>query len=228
MFDGMSSSSADETAAATMPMTRDHDLVTGHGWVHRATKRMLDIVIAVTALIILIPAFVLIAVLVRLDSPGPILFRQRRTGLNGRVFRILKFRTMSVVEDGAAISHATRNDPRVTRVGDFLRKSSLDEMPQLINVILGHMSLVGPRPHALAHDAQYGALLPHYAQRFAVRPGLTGLAQVKGFRGEIHKLDCMARRVDADVEYVKTWTVGSDIVILFRTVPLILRRVNAY
>lgn len=189
---------------------------------------MLDVVIALIAVIILVPAFVVIALLVRLDSPGPIFFRQRRTGLNGRVFRILKFRTMTVIEDGAAIRHATRNDPRVTRFGDFLRKSSLDEMPQLINVILGHMSLVGPRPHALAHDAQYGALLPHYGQRFAVRPGLTGLAQVKGFRGEIHELNCMAQRVDADVEYVKTWSIRSDIAILLRTIPLILRRVNAY
>lgn len=189
---------------------------------------MLDVVIALIAVLILIPAFAVIALLVWLDSPGPILFRQRRTGLNGRVFRILKFRTMTVIEDGAAISHARRNDPRVTRIGDFLRKSSLDEMPQLINVILGHMSLVGPRPHALAHDAQYSALLPQYGQRFAVRPGLTGLAQVKGFRGEIHELNCMAQRVDADVEYVKTWSIRSDIAILLRTIPLILRRVNAY
>ncbi|MFN4091446.1 MAG: exopolysaccharide biosynthesis polyprenyl glycosylphosphotransferase [Brevundimonas sp.] len=209
-------------------MTDEFKVFPGRGIVHRAAKRMLDVVVATTALVILIPAFVVIALLVRLDSPGPILFRQRRTGLNGRIFRILKFRTMSVIEDGHAISHATRNDPRVTRIGDFLRKSSLDEMPQLINVILGHMSLVGPRPHALAHDAQYGALLPQYVQRFAVRPGLTGLAQVKGFRGEIHQLDCMEQRVNADVEYVKTWSILSDIVILFQTVPLILRRVNAY
>lgn len=224
MFDSLPSRQAREAFSMTGPF----EVYPGRGLLHRAAKRMLDVVIATTALIILIPAFAVIAVLVRLDSPGPILFRQRRTGLNGRVFRILKFRTMTVIEDGDAISHAKRDDPRVTRIGDFLRKSSLDEMPQLINVILGHMSLVGPRPHALAHDAQYSALLPHYGQRFAVRPGLTGLAQVKGFRGEIRQLDCMAQRVDADVEYVKTWSIRSDIVILLRTIPLILRRVNAY
>lgn len=228
MFDSLPSTRDSDAPAGVFPVKDQFQVYPGHGPLHRAAKRMLDMAIATTALIILIPAFVVIAVLVRLDSPGPILFRQRRTGLNGRVFRILKFRTMTVIEDGAAISHATRNDPRVTRFGDFLRKSSLDEMPQLINVILGHMSLVGPRPHALAHDAQYSALLPHYGQRFAVRPGLTGLAQVKGFRGEIHELNCMAQRVDADVEYVKTWSIRSDIVILFQTIPLILRRVNAY
>lgn len=228
MFDSMSSRSPDETSTTSMTETAKLEVIAGRGLLHRAAKRMLDLIIATAALIILMPAFLVIAVLVRLDSPGPILFRQRRTGLNGRVFRILKFRTMTVIEDGNAISHATRDDPRVTRIGDFLRKSSLDEMPQLINVIMGHMSLVGPRPHALAHDAQYSALLPHYAQRFAMRPGLTGLAQIKGFRGEIHQLDCMAQRVDADVEYVKTWSIRSDIVILFQTIPLVLRRVNAY
>lgn len=227
MFDSLSSRDADEAPVTASGMAK-LDVITERGLLHRAAKRILDLLIATVALIILIPAFVAIAVLVRLDSQGPILFRQRRTGLNGRVFRILKFRTMTVVEDGDAITHAVRDDPRVTRVGDFLRKSSLDEMPQLINVILGHMSLVGPRPHALAHDAHYSALLPYYGQRFAVRPGLTGLAQVKGFRGEIRQLDCMAQRVDADVEYVKSWSIRSDIVILFQTIPLILRRVNAY
>lgn len=227
MFDSLSSRDADEAPVTACGMAK-LDVITERGLLHRAAKRILDLLIATVALIILIPAFVAIAVLVRLDSQGPILFRQRRTGLNGRVFRILKFRTMTVVEDGDAITHAVRDDPRVTRVGDFLRKSSLDEMPQLINVILGHMSLVGPRPHALAHDAHYSTLLPYYGQRFAVRPGLTGLAQVKGFRGEIRQLDCMAQRVDADVEYVKSWSIRSDIVILFQTIPLILRRVNAY
>lgn len=224
MFDGLPANSTD----AMPPLTRVGESASRHGPMHRAMKRLLDVAIATAALILLWPAFVVIAVMVRLDSPGPILFRQRRTGLNGRVFRILKFRTMSVIEDGERISHATRDDPRVTRFGEFLRQSSLDEMPQLINVILGHMSLVGPRPHALAHDAQYSALLPHYAQRFEVRPGLTGLAQVKGFRGEIHQLNCMAQRVEADVEYVATWSIRTDLVILVQTVPLILRRVNAY
>lgn len=224
MFDGLPA----RDAKAMSALADWRDTTAQRGALHRTTKRLLDLVIATTALVLLCPAFVAIAVMVRVDSPGPILFRQRRTGLNGRVFRILKFRTMSVVEDDHGVSHAVRDDPRVTRLGEFLRQSSLDEMPQLINVILGHMSLVGPRPHALAHDVEYGALLPHYAQRFEVRPGLTGLAQVKGLRGGIRQLDCMAQRVDADVEYVATWSIRSDMVILIKTIPLIIRRVNAY
>lgn len=195
---------------------------------HGVGKRMIDVAIAAAALIVLAPALLIIAIAIRIDSQGPILFRQRRTGLNGKVFRILKFRTMNVVEDGDAVRHAVSNDPRVTRVGAFLRQSSLDEMPQLLNVLLGHMSIVGPRPHAVAHDTHYGSLLPDYTLRFAVRPGLTGLAQVKGLRGEIRQLSCMAQRLDADVEYVRTWSVPRDLMIMVRTVPAILRGVNAY
>ena len=227
MFDGLPVRSLGDMTVTSNPVDAIAvQTVRGH-W-QGLGKRLLDVFTAATALVLLSPAFLVIALAVRMDSPGPILFRQRRTGLNGRVFRILKFRSMSVVEDGDAILHAVSNDPRVTRVGDFLRKSSLDEMPQLINVILGDMSLVGPRPHALAHDAHYGALLPQYGMRFAVRPGLTGLAQVQGLRGEIRQLDCMAQRVDADVEYVRTWSVRRDVVILLRTIPMILKRVNAY
>ena len=225
MFDGLP---ARDRSVVTVQPTASVTMVSVRGQWQSLGKRLLDVIVAFTALVLLSPAFLVIALAVRMDSPGPILFRQRRTGLNGQVFRILKFRSMSVVEDGDAVRHAVSDDPRVTRVGDFLRKSSLDEMPQLINVILGDMSLVGPRPHALAHDAHYGSLLPQYGLRFAVRPGLTGLAQVQGLRGEIRQLDCMAQRVDADVEYVRTWSVLRDVAILLRTVPMILKRVNAY
>lgn len=193
-----------------------------------ACKRVMDIVLAGLALLILLPAYAAIALAVVAETRGPVLFRQRRTGLNGQIFTILKFRSMTVTEDGDKIAHATKNDVRVTRVGAFIRATSLDELPQLVNVIMGDMSLVGPRPHALAHDAHYSALLPCYAKRFAVRPGLTGLAQISGLRGEIHQLSCMARRVEADVQYANGWSFRDDILIICRTVPMILKRVNAY
>lgn len=191
-------------------------------------KRLFDVVCASAALLVLLPAFALMAIAIALESRGPIFFRQRRTGLNGQVFTIFKFRTMTVVEDGDDIKHARRNDDRVTRVGALLRETSLDELPQLINILIGDMAVVGPRPHALAHDTHYGALIPHYGDRFAVRPGLTGLAQVQGLRGEIHQLACMARRVDADADYARNWSFRGDLMIILHTVPMLLKRVNAY
>lgn len=191
-------------------------------------KRAFDICVALSALIVLFWAFLAIAAAVALTSRGPVFFRQRRTGLNGQIFRIYKFRTMTVAEDGDVVAHASKNDARVTRVGAVLRSTSLDELPQFINILKGDMSFVGPRPHALAHDKHYGALLPRYADRFAVRPGLTGLAQVRGLRGEIHRLDCMAQRVDADAEYAARWSFRRDLLILVSTVPMLIRRVNAY
>ncbi len=191
-------------------------------------KRILDFAAAVAALFLLAPALLLIAALVGLTSHGPILFRQKRTGLNGRVFTIFKFRTMTVTEDGDTVTQATRNDARVTPVGAFLRQTSLDELPQLLNVLRGEMSIVGPRPHALIHDAHYAALIPDYTQRFAVRPGLTGYAQVQGLRGEIRHLDCMARRVAADAAYARNWSLSGDLGIVLRTAPLLISRQNAY
>ena len=191
------------------------------------SKRAFDIVVAAAILLAMLPALLIIAAIVAADSPGPIIFRQRRTGLNGKVFTILKFRTMSVTEDGTSIAHAKKNDHRTTRVGKFLRESSLDEIPQLINVLGGDMSLVGPRPHALAHDAYYGSLIPTYNDRFAVRPGLTGLAQSRGLRGEIRGLDCMARRVDSDLQYARTWSLLGDLKIILETIPALLKRQNA-
>lgn len=191
-------------------------------------KRGFDFIGAILTLIFLLPLLVVVATSIWIESGGPILFRQRRTGLNGRVFTVLKFRTMTVVEDGDRIAHAVQGDARVTKVGAFLRISSVDELPQLVNILRGEMSLVGPRPHALAHDALYGALIPHYCDRFKVKPGLTGLAQVKGLRGEIKVLGDMSRRVDADVDYAKYWSFRDDLVILLRTIPIVLSQKNAY
>jgi putative colanic acid biosynthesis UDP-glucose lipid carrier transferase len=191
-------------------------------------KRGLDVTLAAFVLVLLAPAYGLIALAIALDSPGPILFRQQRTGLNGRVFTIYKFRTMRPATAGSAVHHATRGDDRVTRVGRVLRETSLDEVPQLLNILKGDMAIVGPRPHALEHDLHYAALLPHYNERFAVRPGLTGLAQVQGLRGEIRELSCMARRVECDILYARHWSFPGDLSIILRTIPLLLARVNAY
>jgi len=156
----------------------------------------------------------LIALAIKLEGPGPVLFRQKRGGLNHSVFQVLKFRTMRVMEEGAAVTQATRNDTRVTRVGRFLRKTSLDELPQLVNIVLGDMSLVGPRPHALVHDEHYGEMLERYANRHQVKPGLTGWAQVNGFRGETLNPDDMRRRVEYDLEYIDHWSLLFDLKIL--------------
>ena len=190
-------------------------------------KRALDLLCAAIALLFLFPPLLIVALIVRTTSAGPVLFRQVRTGYNGRPFELLKFRTMYVSENDS-LRHTTRSDPRVTPVGAFLRASSIDELPQLLNVLKGDMSLVGPRPHALAHDSHYSQLVQDYPKRFAVRPGLTGLAQVRGFRGEIYDISCMERRVEADCEYIDQWSLMRDIHIIAQTVPLILRDPNAY
>lgn len=190
-------------------------------------KRALDVAVAGLMLLALWPVLMLIALAIVLETPGPALFRQRRTGKNGRVFLILKFRTMTVTEDGETIRHCVRRDRRVTRVGAVLRASCLDELPQLINVLKGEMSLVGPRPHAVSHDRHYGALLPDYGARFAVLPGLTGLAQASGLHGEVRQLGCMARRVQADAAYAAGWSFRDDLILLGRTVPVVLGRLTA-
>ncbi len=180
-------------------------------------KRAIDILGSAFGLIFLLPLFILIALAIRLESPGPALFRQRRTGLDGRVFKILKFRSMRVSEDGDEIAHATQGDGRTTAVGRFLRKSCIDELPQLFNVLAGEMSLVGPRPHALAHDRYYGDILPTYVARFAAKPGITGLAQIRGFRGEIRRIEDMSSRVASDLDYIANWSPIADIKILLKT-----------
>lgn len=180
-------------------------------------KRLFDICLAGGALLFLSPLLILIACAIRLESSGPVLFRQKRGGMNGDAFVILKFRSMECETSDDQVSHASRDDARVTRVGSFLRRSSLDELPQLINVLKGEMSLVGPRPHALVHDRYYRAHIQDYDQRSLVRPGLTGLAQVSGARGEIRSVADMAARVEWDVAYIRTWSLSSDIAILTRT-----------
>jgi putative colanic acid biosynthesis UDP-glucose lipid carrier transferase len=191
-------------------------------------KRLFDMTAAGFGLLVLAPLLVAIAVAVRVDSGGPVLFRQKRGGFNGRAFHILKFRTMHVLEDGPRVDQATQHDDRVTRVGRFLRCSSLDELPQLINVLRGDMSLVGPRPHALAHDDTYRALISIYPFRHYVKPGITGWAQVNGFRGETPTLALMKRRVDFDLWYACNWSLWLDLRILFGTVRAVCRARNAF
>lgn len=191
-------------------------------------KRILDVAASALLLVLLAPLFILIAIAIRLDSKGPALFRQTRLGLGGRPFEILKFRTMTVLENGDVIRQATRHDPRVTRIGWFLRRTSLDELPQLINVLRGEMSLVGPRPHAKAHDLYYGSLIELYWLRQRVKPGITGWAQVNGHRGETPTLDSMQARIDFDLWYVAHAGIGFDIEILFRTLLVPFRQRNAH
>lgn len=183
----------------------------------RFAKTIQDRVIGVLGLLALSPIFLIIALAIKLDSSGPVFFRQRRNGRGGAEFEVWKFRTMRVMENGTAVRQATKNDPRVTRVGRVLRKTSLDELPQLINVVLGTMSIVGPRPHAVAHNVDYGARIPHYLQRHRVRPGITGWAQINGFRGETQSVDQMAARAEHDLWYIANWSVWLDLKIILLT-----------
>jgi Undecaprenyl-phosphate glucose phosphotransferase len=180
-------------------------------------KRVFDIVVSGTALILLAPVLALIAVALRLEGRGPVFFTQRRYGFNQNMFRIFKFRTMTTAEDGAEVRQAQRNDPRVTRVGRFLRRYNLDELPQLLNVLSGDMSLVGPRPHALVHDDEFEEKIALYARRHNVKPGITGWAQVNGLRGPTETDDKMRRRVDHDLWYIDNWSLGLDVLIVLRT-----------
>jgi putative colanic acid biosysnthesis UDP-glucose lipid carrier transferase len=193
-----------------------------------SAKRVLDVTLAFIALLLFLPLMASLALAIKLESGGPVIFRQRRTGHQGRVFTILKFRTMTVTEDSGEIRHATRGDVRITAVGALLRKLSLDELPQIFNVLRGDMSMVGPRPHALAHEDHYGAMIAAYDARFRAKPGLTGLAQVNGLRGEIHEPADMRERVAADNEYIENWSIALDIAILARTAVVIFRDPRAY
>ncbi len=182
-----------------------------------ATKRWFDMVAAGVALFILSPLFAAIALLIKLDSPGPVFFKQRRRGYNTEEFRIWKFRTMSSLDDGDVIIQATENDRRITAVGNFLRRTSLDELPQLINVLKGEMSLVGPRPHAVAHDRFFERRIELYPRRLNVKPGITGWAQVNGFRGETRTEEQMRQRVDHDLYYIDNCSLGFDLYIILLT-----------
>lgn len=186
-------------------------------WTERAVKRALDLVGASLALIVFAPIMLVTALLIKCTSPGPVFFRQTRNGFGGRAFRILKFRTMRVLEDGPTIRQATRNDPRVTPIGKWLRKTSIDELPQLFNVLKGDMSLVGPRPHAAAHNSEYEQIIGNYAFRHHVKPGITGWAQVNGYRGETRTVELMRKRVEYDLWYINNWSLGLDLRIIVRT-----------
>jgi putative colanic acid biosynthesis UDP-glucose lipid carrier transferase len=185
-------------------------------------KRIFDIAVSAVVLIALLPLFIMLAILVKLTSNGPVLFRQVRTGLGGDPFVILKFRTMTVQEYGKSIVQARRNDHRLTPIGAFLRSSSLDELPQFLNVLLGDMSIVGPRPHAIAHDMHYGGMIPTYCERFRVRPGITGFAQCNGARGPTETLDKMRRRVRLDLAYVERWSWVMEMKIIAKTVKVLV------
>jgi exopolysaccharide biosynthesis polyprenyl glycosylphosphotransferase len=191
-------------------------------------KRALDLLIAVPALIFVAPLFAAIALLIKLDSKGPVYFRQKRIGLGGRAFDIFKFRSMRVLENGDTVIQATKKDPRVTRIGRFLRASSLDELPQLLNIVTGEMSLVGPRPHACAHDRHFADLISNYARRHDVKPGLTGWAQVNGHRGETPTLALMRTRVEHDAWYARHASLALDLKILARTPFEVARSRNAH
>ena len=183
----------------------------------RLIKRVLDVAFSIAGIAILSPIFVCAAIAIKLDSPGATIFRQRRRGLHGKEFVIFKFRSMTVLEDGPVIKQARRDDQRVTRVGKFLRRTSIDELPQLVNVIKGDMSLVGPRPHALAHDDAYMVQIEDYTKRYLVKPGITGWAQVNGLRGETPSVEQMAKRIKYDLWYARQWSLAMDLAILFRT-----------
>lgn len=183
----------------------------------RLAKRLFDVAVATFALLLLFPLCLATALSIRLESAGPVIFRQRRMGFDRQVFTIYKFRTMTVLEDGLDISQTRKGDARVTRIGKWLRQTSVDELPQLLNVLRGDMSLVGPRPHALAHDAEYSAKIAEYARRHHVKPGLTGAAQIRGLRGETRTLRQMSDRVEWDIWYINNWSFALDVRIFFQT-----------
>lgn len=191
-------------------------------------KRAMDIGISILGLLVLSPFLLLVAFLIKLTSPGPVIFRQRRYGLDGHIIDVYKFRTMKVEEDGLMVKQVTRDDPRVTSIGRFLRRYSIDELPQLFNVLGGSMSLVGPRPHAVAHNEEYRGLIKGYMVRHKVLPGITGLAQVNGCRGETSRLEEMKARIEYDLEYLRQWTPSLDLRILFKTAILVLFDRKAY
>jgi len=184
-------------------------------------KRALDILVSVFGLVFLAPFFALISILIFIDNPGPVLFCQRRTGYDGVPFVIYKFRSMRVLEDGPNVLAAERDDTRTTSLGHFLRRSSIDELPQLLNVLKGEMSLVGPRPHAVVHDEYYAHRIPGYQLRFKAKPGITGLAQISGFRGGAAHDGHMIDRVAHDTKYIRNWSFVLDIQILFRTMVVV-------
>jgi putative colanic acid biosysnthesis UDP-glucose lipid carrier transferase len=198
-----------------------------HG-LHALWKRAFDLGLALMVLLLFWPLFLAVTVAIKLSSPGPVIFKQRRYGLNGEEIEIYKFRSMTVCEDGPTVTQASLNDRRVTSVGALLRRTSIDELPQVLNVLEGKLSVVGPRPHAVAHNEEYRKLISGYMIRHKVRPGITGWAQVHGLRGETSTIDKMRQRVQYDIEYLKNWSFGLDLKIIARTALTVLGQRNAY
>lgn len=191
-------------------------------------KRISDVVLSLSILSLIAPLMLLIAVGIKLSSPGPVLFKQRRYGLDGKKIVVYKFRSMTVMEDDGQVNQATRGDPRITRFGSFLRRTSMDELPQFINVLQGRMSVVGPRPHAISHNEMYRSLIKGYMIRHKVKPGITGWAQVNGFRGETETLEKMQARIDYDLDYLRNWSLFLDLLIIFKTINVVIKDKNAY
>lgn len=191
-------------------------------------KRLSDVVFSLGILLLIAPGLLAIALAVKFTSPGPVIFKQRRYGLDGEEILVYKFRSMTVTEDGGVVTQAKKNDNRITPLGAFLRKTSLDELPQFINVLQGRMSIVGPRPHAVAHNELYRKLIKGYMVRHKVKPGITGWAQVNGYRGETDTLDKMQGRIDYDLDYLRNWSLRLDIHIILRTVRLVAKDQQAY
>jgi len=191
-------------------------------------KRLSDVVLASLILVLISPLLLAIAIGVKLSSPGPVIFRQRRNGLDGGEITVYKFRSMTAQDNGSVVRQATKHDSRVTPFGAFLRRSSLDELPQFVNVLQGRMSIVGPRPHAVAHNEEYRQIIKSYMVRHKVRPGITGWAQVNGHRGETDTIEKMAARVEYDLEYLRNWSLGLDLQIIVRTIRLVFFDRHAY
>ncbi|HBX2594003.1 TPA: exopolysaccharide biosynthesis polyprenyl glycosylphosphotransferase, partial [Klebsiella pneumoniae] len=181
-------------------------------------KRLEDIIVSLSILIVISPVLLIIACAVKFTSPGPVIFRQIRYGMDGKSIKVWKFRSMTVMENDNNVTQATKHDLRVTKVGKFLRRTSLDELPQFFNVLFGQMSVVGPRPHAVSHNEQYRTLIKGYMLRHKVKPGITGLAQVNGWRGETDTLDKMQKRVEYDLLYIRNWSIWLDLKIIFLTI----------
>jgi putative colanic acid biosynthesis UDP-glucose lipid carrier transferase len=191
-------------------------------------KRLSDFILALSILALISPVLLVLAIAVKMTSPGPVLFHQKRYGLDGKEIVVYKFRSMTVCEDGDTIKQATRNDSRVTKLGAILRKYSLDELPQFINVLQGRMSIVGPRPHAVAHNEMYRGMIKGYMIRHKVKPGITGWAQVNGSRGETNTVDKMQKRIELDLDYLRNWSLGLDIIIILKTVLAVFQNEDTY
>ena len=196
--------------------------------INGVVKRVSDVVLGSVITVLILPLLAAVAIGVKMSSPGPVVFKQRRNGLDGKEITVYKFRSMRTMDNGAVVKQATRGDPRITPFGAFIRRTSLDELPQFINVLQGRMSIVGPRPHAVAHNEQYRQIIDAYMVRHKVKPGITGWAQVNGHRGETDVIEKMQARVEHDIDYLRNWSLTMDLRIIARTLKLVLFDRQAY